>query len=325
LASKPKATLTQDEARRIALAAQGFAYQSRDGKSGWPKIARTIEDLHLLQIDSVNVLVRSHYLPLFSRLGNYDTAALDKRSLDHGNRHVFECWAHEASFVPLALHPLMRWRMERARAGDGIYHSMDRFGRENRAYLREILAHIGANGPIRASEVPGGGKAEGGWWGWSKGKMALETLFDQGLVTAAARKGFERIYDLTERVIPAAILATPTPSESDTFQQLITLAAQALGIATETDLRDYFRLPPQEARKAIADCVEAGTLEAVSVDGWKKPTFMPRGTRLPRKGCARQVSTPSFRLPSQSGMSWCGQTPWNASISSPSRRISRIS
>lgn len=281
-------SLSLAEARRLALAAQGFAGKPRRERGTWSTIVKTIDRLHLLQIDSVNVLVRSHYLPLFSRIGTYSVDALDRRTLKPKKRHCFECWAHEASLVPMALHPLMRWRMERARQGNGIYSSMDSFGREESAFLRDTLKHIEANGPVRASEVPGSGKSQGGWWGWSKGKMALETLFDQGLVTARERQGFERVYDLTERVIPTEVLGLPTPQEMDAFRRLLVMATQALGVGTEFDLRDYFRLPVAETKLALAQAVEDGLLAEVKVEGWNKPAYMASGAVMPRKagGCA---------------------------------------
>jgi uncharacterized protein YcaQ len=270
-------------ARRIALAAQGFDARHRAAKPTWTAIARTIDRLHLLQIDSVNVLVRSHYLPLFARLGNYDRGILDMRTLADSKRHVFECWAHEASLVPMDLHPLMRWRMHRARAGDGIYHSMDRFARDEASFMKTTLAFVERNGPTRVRDVPEGGKSEGGWWGWSKGKMALETLFDHGLVTTARRDGFERIYDIPARVIPHDILARETPSERETFRQLMAMGAAALGIGTEIDLRDYFRLPVAEAKTALADCLADGTLIETAVEGWKAPAFIHRNAKRPRE------------------------------------------
>jgi uncharacterized protein len=285
-------TLSIVEARRIALHAQGFRTQTRDGKSNWTKIARTVDDLQLLQIDSVNVLVRSHYLPLYARLGNYDRTTLDKRSLEAKNRHFFECWAHEASLVPLSLHPLMRWRMARARNGDGTYKGMDNFGREEKTYLREVLDFVTKNGPSRAAELPGGGKSSGGWWGWSKGKLALETLFDQGLVTTAKRQGFERLYDVPERVIPAAVLDMPTPDDASAMDALIGRSAQALGLATDKDLIDYFRLPPADARQAIARCVESGVLRAIQIEGWKQATFLHRDAKLPRKAGGAALLSP---------------------------------
>jgi uncharacterized protein len=285
-------SLSIAEARRIALHAQGFTGQSRDTKATWPKMQAMVEKLHLLQIDSVNVLVRSHYLPLYARLGHYDVAALDARCFTQKKRHFFECWAHEASLVPLDLHPLMRWRMDRARAGNGTYKSMNAYGLDNKAFLKATLEHIRNNGPIRASEVPGGGKAEGGWWGWSKGKITLETLFDQGLVTAATRQGFERIYDLPERVISAEVLNRPTPSERECFRLLIEKSAEALGIATEFDLRDYFRLPVSEARLATQDAIGSGVLIPVSVDGWNKQAYLHRDAKIPRKAGATALLSP---------------------------------
>ena len=280
------------EARRIALAAQGFTQQTRDGKAGWPKLGRAIDDMHLLQIDSVNVLTRSHYLPLFSRLGAYDRGLLDKHTLAKTNRKIFECWAHEASMVPLALHPLMRWRMARAKAGDGKWRGMDSFVKKEKAFLANTMSFIEKNGPITASEIPGAGKSAGGWWGWSKGKLAVECLFDHGLITTSHRDGFERIYDLTERVIPAEILAQPTPDEEECFQRLTLMAAEALGIATEIDLRDYFRLPVAEARKALNALLATKQLEQVEVQGWKKPAYVPVGLKRPRKAGATALLSP---------------------------------
>jgi uncharacterized protein len=276
-------SLSLDQARRIALAAQGFDSKHRSATANWSAISRAIAKLHLLQIDSVNVLVRSHYLPLFARLGNYDRALLDRRSLTVKNRHLFECWAHEASLVPMELHPLMRWRMNRARAGDGIYHSMDRFAREEAGFLKATLAFVEKNGATRVRDVPDGGKGEGGWWGWSKGKMALETLFDHGFVTTARRDGFERIYDIPDRVIPAAILSRETPPEREAFKQLMAMGGAALGIGSETDIRDYFRLPVAEAKTALADCLADGTLIEVAVQGWKAPAYLHKDAKRPRE------------------------------------------
>lgn len=276
----------------MALAAQGFTGTSRATKPGWTRMKAELDRLHLLQIDSVNVLTRSHYLPLFSRLGPYAQKTLDERSFGDGKRALFECWAHEASLLPFALHPLMRWRMARARAGEGTYQQMNRFGREERRYLKQVLDFISRNGPSAASDVPGGGKAEGGWWGWSRGKLALETLFDQGLVTTATRRGFERLYDIPERVIPADILNLPTLREADAISQLMARSAEALGIATEADLRDYFRLPLAESRAALAALVEDGTLIPTAVEGWKQKAFRHRDAKLPRKAGGQALLSP---------------------------------
>jgi uncharacterized protein len=275
-------TLSASEARKIALHAQGFRQQDKSKSVSWANIAKTIDALHLLQIDSVNVLSRSHYLPLFSRLGSYEHALLDKRTLAAKNRHVFECWAHEASFVPLQLHPLMRWRMQRAQNGKGKYSGISAFNRENKTFLSDTLDFIAKHGPVYAADVPGGGKSSGGWWGWSKGKLALETLFDQGLITAASRDGFERLYDITERVIPEDILSLQTPTEADTFKTLTEMAGEALGIGTAFDLRDYFRMPVAEAKAALEANVEEGSLIPVRVEGWKAPAYLHRTAKLRR-------------------------------------------
>ena len=285
-------SLSLAEARRVALAAQGFTFQDRAKKVTWSHMASMIGRLNLLQIDSVNVLIRSHYLPLFSRLGNYPRATLDERSFGNRNRALFECWAHEASLLPLELHPLMRWRMARARAGDGTYASMNRFGQEEKRYLRQVLGFVRRNGPTAARDVPGGGKAEGGWWGWSRGKLALETLFDQGNLTTATREGFERIYDIPERVIPPEFLSCATPSESEAIRRLVLLSGRAHGIGTEKDLRDYFRLPGLETRRALAELVEEGTFIPVKVEGWKQTAYLHRDQAIPRKAGGSALLSP---------------------------------
>jgi uncharacterized protein YcaQ len=236
--------------------------------------------------------VRSHYLPVFSRVGAYDQAALDARTFTNRRRAMFECWAHEASLLPLDLHPLIRWRMERARKGKGTYGSMNEFAREERAYVKGVLAFVKSHGPTAVSDLPDAGKSAGGWWGWSKGKMALECLFDQGHVTTATRRGFERIYDLPERVIPPEILARDAPREEDAMHALVDLSGRALGIATESDLRDYFRLPLVEGRRAVGALVEDGTMQPISVEGWKQQAYVHKDARLPRRAGGMALLSP---------------------------------
>jgi uncharacterized protein YcaQ len=275
-------SLSPAEARRIALAAQGFVRQGRERQAGWGKLNRALSQMHLLQLDSVNVVVRSHYLPLFARVGAYDRAAFDART-EGRRRATFEAWAHVASLLPLDLHPLVRWRHDRARAGSGIYPGMDRFAAEEGSYLARVLDHVRRHGPVATADVPDGGKAAGGWWGWSRGKLAVECLFDRGLLTTARRDGFDRIYDLPERVIPSDVLARPTPSEADAFRILTGMAGQALGVATAFDLRDYFRLPVDGAKRALDEAVEDGVLLPVTVRGWDRPAFLHRDAQLPRR------------------------------------------
>ena len=285
-------SLSLVQARRTALAAQGFLFPNREGRATWSRMSKSIEQLKLLQIDSVNVLVRSHYLPVFSRVGAYDHATLDARTFHNPKRTMFECWSHEASLVPLKLHPFMRWRMERARNNHGKYGSMSRFAQDEKGFLKNVLDFIARNGPTAVSDFPDSGKGVGGWWGWSKGKMAFETLFDQGFITTAARPSFERIYDLTEKVIPPGILQLPTPNEAETFCHLLDLSGRALGIATEFDLRDYFRLPVAETKVALAELVEAGTLIPVNVEGWKHQAYMHATTKVPRKAGGMALVSP---------------------------------
>ena len=288
------ATLTAAEARRIALAAQGFGRRKTAGISSWPRIATAIDDMRLLQLDSVNVLVRSHYLPVFSRIGTYDRAGLDRRAFAIGKgRQYFEYWAHEASLLPLRLHPLMRWRMERAKRFIGFNPGYVTRIRGDRAYLRKVLREVADRGPIAAGDLDDPGERSGPWWGWHRGKEAIEYLFRTGEVTAAGRRGgFERVYDLAERVIPADIIAAPTPKEADAIRELAMAGAEAFGVATEMDIRDYFRLPVLEARRAVAELVEGGRLTPVAVDGWDRPAYLAKGAVAPARLAATALLSP---------------------------------
>ena len=282
---KTSDSLSQAQARRIALAAQGFGARRNAGDkpAGWARMRKTVERMGLLQLDSVNVLVRSHYLPIFSRLGAYDTAALDREAFQPRRRALFEYWAHEASLLPLELQPLLRWRMARAARGEGLYKSYVDFAREQPAYIRQVLNELRAQGPLCVRELSDPGKRSKEMWARHKGKMALEYLFWTGQVTAAGRRNFERVYDLTERALPAAVLERPTPPEDEAVRALVALAGRALGVATETDLRDYFRLPVTATRQALAALVEAGELLPVTVEGWRQPAYLDPAARLPRR------------------------------------------
>ncbi|HEX8258139.1 MAG TPA: crosslink repair DNA glycosylase YcaQ family protein [Allosphingosinicella sp.] len=279
----PIERLSLPQARRVALAAQGFGLP-RPAEVDRGHLRRIADRLSLHQIDSVNVLARAHYLPAFSRLGGYDRGLIDRAAWGPlGERRLFEYWAHEASLLPVALHPLLRWRMARADRGERGWKSLRAFAGERRAEAEAVLARIRAEGPLAASDFDGA-RSRSGWWEWGAAKRALEWLFMAGHVTTATRRrSFERVYDLTKRVIPPAILALPTPDESEAHRRLIDRAARALGVATATDLRDYFRLAPEPARAAIAELAEAGMLLPVAVDGWGKPAFLHREARRPRR------------------------------------------
>jgi uncharacterized protein YcaQ len=277
-------------ARRIALAAQGFADPRPAGEVGTRQLRRNAERLAVVQIDSVNVLSRSHYVPHFSRLGPYPRAALD--ALSDRRHDLFEYWAHEASFLPVRLHPQLRWRM--AAAEEHAWGNMVQLQRERPGYVSDVLDRVRDGGPLKASQLlePRPDRP-GSMWNWHAGKVALEWLFFTGALTARSRTaGFERVYDLTERVLPPAVLATPTPARSDAMRELVRTASRALGVATETDLRDYFRLPVADARTAIAELAEAGELQPVQVDGWQRPAWLDPQARRPRWVRARALLTP---------------------------------
>ncbi|WP_375404386.1 winged helix-turn-helix domain-containing protein [uncultured Sphingomonas sp.] len=253
-------------------------------------LGRTVARLGLHQIDSVNVVARAHYLPAFSRLGPYDRALLDRAAWGpRRERRLFEYWAHEASLLPLAMHPLFRWRMARADRGEAGYGSLRLFATERRAEATALLDRIRADGPLAASDVEGG---RTGWWAWSDAKRALEWLFYAGhITTLTRRRGFERVYDLTERVILPAILALPTPAERDAHIALIDHAARALGVATAGELRDYFRLSPADGGAAIAALVEEGVLRPVAVPGWPV-AYLHCDARRPRRIEGRALLAP---------------------------------
>ncbi len=282
--------LSAVEARRIALAAQRLATPRAPEKR---TLLADVGRLGVLQIDAVNVLARAHYMPLFSRLGRYDVTLLDRAAYDaHAPRELFEYWGHQASLLPVALQPLFRWRMEDAARGVGIYGALARFGRSRRKYVNDVLAEVRERGAVKAAELTSSKPRTGGWWGWSDAKRALEWLFWAGLVTTSTRKNFERLYDLPERVLPARILALPTPSPTDAHRELLRVAARALGIATEDDLADYFRLKTREVRPRLAELVEEGELREVRVGGIEKPLYLAKDATVPRAATGRAILSP---------------------------------
>ncbi len=288
-APKPQHTLTAKQARRMALTAQGFADPKPRGEPKRAHIQKVLDRVGLVQIDSVNVLSRSHYLPFFARLGPYahkilDDAAWGKRKL------VFEYWGHEASMIPMAYQPLLRWRMEEARQGKGMWPGLNRLAKERRPYIDRILKEIASRGALGAGELSEGGKGAGGWWGWSDGKRAVEWLFWAGYITTATRRSFERVYDLTERVIPGEILDIPTPTRADAQRELISIAARSMGVATMQDLRDYFRMGVEDTKARVAELVEAGELTPVEVKEWDRPAFLAPDAKPKRVETAALLS-----------------------------------
>lgn len=288
-----KEKLTLAMARRIALAAQGFHDPRPAGPITRRHLAKVLSRTGLLQIDSVSAVVRAHYMPLFSRLGPYPMALLDEAAGNRRKRSLFEYWAHEASFLPLETWPLMQWRMQRARANDTseIYSGLARWAHDRKSFIEEIYREVATRGPIAASDIDGA-KGSGGWWGWSDEKHAFEWLFWAGRITTASRRGFERLYDLPERVLPAEIHALPVPEAADAHRELLRISARALGVATYGDLRDYFRLSPADMKGRIEELVEIGELLPVSVEGWKQQAYLHRDARIPRWITARALLAP---------------------------------
>jgi uncharacterized protein YcaQ len=288
-------TISAAQARRIALAAQGFADPRPTGRVTARHIRRVLDKIAILQIDSVNVFSRAHYLPIFARLGPYPRDVLDTMTgytARPRQREMFEYWAHAASLVPIRFQPLLRWRM--ARAHEEPWPAIRRIGTENPQLLADVLELINEQGPITAGDtgIPRPAPRPGHMWNWHDGKIALEFLFYEGRVSTAKRVNFERYYDLTERVLPADVLAVPTPSDADAKRELVRISAHALGVATEPDLRDYFRISHTGCKAAVAELVEAGELLPVEVAGWDAPAYVWHAARRPRRVAARALLSP---------------------------------
>jgi uncharacterized protein YcaQ len=281
-------SLSRAQARRIAVAAQGFL-DPRHATPDLRTLNRTVRRTGVLQIDSVNVVQRAHYMPLFSRMGPYDTALLDRAS-GRSPRRLVEYWAHVAAFMPVELWPSMRFRMRHYR--DGGHPWMD--GR-NQALVDNLLAELRERGRSTSRDLDDGlPRRKDHWgWNWSETKKALEYLFLAGELAVAGRTPqFERIYDLPERVIPRAVLEAPVPSDAEAHRELVRRAAISHGVATARCLADYYRMRGAEAAAAIATLVEEGELVPVEVEGWKRPAYLHRDARLPRRVAARALLSP---------------------------------
>lgn len=283
-------------ARRIALTAQGL-HRARPPAWGATTrdLTRVVNTLQIIQIDSVNVLTRSHYLPFFSRLGPYDTALLDQMR-DRAPRRLIEYWAHEASLIPPELWPLFRFRMERAHAW-----GVERVVQEHPGIVDAVRQEVADHGPITARQLEARmahdhDRERTDWgWNWSIVKRALEHLFWAGEITSAGRSTqFERRYALPERTFPPAhrAAATASPPQDEAFRQLIERAARAHGIGSELCLRDYARLRGAQAGPAIESLVEEGVLHPVRVEGWRRPAYLHRDARRPRSVNARALLSP---------------------------------
>lgn len=278
------ATLTSTQARRIAVAAQGFHESKPRGPVTRAHLRRLISRIQVLQLDSVSVAVRAHYAPVFSRLGPYDRDALDRAAWSHSARSprlLTEYWAHEAALMAVEDWPLLRWRMREYTHG--------RWGteivRKNPKLADDIVAAVAELGPSTAGQIEAHLESEprgrkGPWWDRSETKWVAEALWSSGVLTTATRVGFARHYDLTERVLPADVLARHV-DDDEAVRELTLRAATALGVGTEADIRDYFRMGARQVKPAIAKLVADGELEAVDVDG--TPAYLRAGQTVPRR------------------------------------------
>ncbi len=286
------------EARRIALDAQGFRI-ARPSKPGVGHVRRLADRLNAFQIDSVNVLVRAHYMPAFSRLGPYPMKSID--SLAYDKRELFEFWGHAACYMPMSLYPYFRWRMDGQVSADYFAKASARVKR----YVEEVYVDVAERGPLAASEVKDAGKSTGNWWGWSDGKRAIEALFRQGRVAIAGRRGFQRLYDVRERVIPKSVLEEPVPSPDDAKKYLLVAAGTARGVGTARGISDYFHIDNwwdrqqvngkrrrSEIPRLIRELVEEGRLVPASVEGWKERAYVVPETKIPRNVHAQAIVSP---------------------------------
>jgi uncharacterized protein YcaQ len=285
--------LSKAEARRIALSAQGFAVSKLERAVTMRDVQAVTNRLAQFQIDSINVVTRAHFMPMFSRLGPYDPTLLE-RAAYQSPRRLFEYWGHAASLIDVSLQPLLRFRMQPGFRD--VWAGVERVAQENADLIPFIRDEVAARGPISARDLEIAEQRDRSNWGWnwSRVKTILEWLFYVGEVTSAYRNAqFERVYDLPERVIPRSVLAAPTPTPQESVTGLIRRAARALGIASEPSLRDYFRTRVDMTRQAIATLVEAGELISMTVAGaGSQPWYLWHQARVPRRISARALLSP---------------------------------
>jgi uncharacterized protein YcaQ len=270
-------TISLAAARRIALGAQGFADPRPKGRVDRRHFRRVLDRMGLIQIDSVNVLARSQELPLFARLGPHPRSMITEATRAG---EIFEYWVHEASHVDMNHYQLHRWRMAR----DHKWARWFTLNERRPGYIEEVYRRIEVDGPVVSGDLSERVGKKGAWWDWDDAKVALEHLFWKGRVAVTRRPSdFARIYDLSERVIPAEVLARPHVPEPDARRQLLELAGRHLGIATFSDLVDYHRQAGQACKPLVAELVEEGTLRIVQVEDWSKPAYLHKDARLPRR------------------------------------------
>ncbi len=288
----PRESLSVAQARRIALAAQGFLDKPHAAPT-MRTLQRTVERTGVLQVDSVNVLQRAHYMPLYSRMGPYDVQLLH-RAAERRPRRIVEYWAHVQAFMPVELWPVMQHRMADYRAKRGKWGFVAETA-DVQALEQRLLAEIAERGASTARDLDAGlPRSKDSWgWNWSETRRVLDYLYTSGQVAIAGRNSqFEIRYDLPERVIPADVLAVPEPTRAEAARELVRRAARSHGVATAQDLRDYYRMGVEDAGSAIAELVEEGELLPVTVQGWRRPAYLHRDAHLPRWVRARALLSP---------------------------------
>ena len=283
-------SLSIQDARALALAAQGFDKPRTKTKSTTADAVAVIKKLGVIQIDSVNVLVRSQELPLFSRLGDHDRNAISKAT---SHRKIFEYWGHEAAHLPVDLHPVFRFKMHAARSGKLKHWGLTSFYADNKAFVKRILKHVEINGSTSARELSTRTTKKSSWWDWDEAKTALEYLFLTGELMSCGRgSDFARVYDIPERVLPKKVLNAPTPTEHDARKELLVRSARAQGVATMRDLADYYRQKPVVVKPLVSELVEQGVLREVTVDGWQDKAYVHRNAKLPKRLFATALLSP---------------------------------
>ena len=276
-------------ARRIALAAQGFATPRPNGRIDRRHVRKVFDAVGVIQIDSVNVLVRSQELPLFARLGNHPRSLIADATND---AELFEYWCHEASHLPISKRPLMQWRMDEAKNGR-MWGGVTRVAKENPKLVKEIRNRINTDGPLVAGDVKTRTGAKGSWWDWDKGKIVLEYLFWTGEVTARRRaQDFARVYYALHDAFPDDVLNTPALPEHEARRELLLMAARSVGVGTAKDIFDYHRQSASDAKPVLHELVEDGLLEKVQVESWKEPAYMLTNTKIPKDVHVRALVSP---------------------------------
>lgn len=292
--------LSAAEARRLALGAQGLVKRREPGGvAGLSAVRRVCEQLNVVQIDSVNVLARAHYLPLFARLGPYKSSDLDR--LVYSKRELFEYPGHAAALMTVDHQPLMRWRMEQHRVTS--WEPTRAYIENNRpGYVDAVLGEVKSRGPLAFTELADAGReakqptkyaeSSTAWWNWSVGKEVMVHLAISGELAVAERKGFEPRYDLLGQVIPPEILAAPTPSVEDAHRELVRRAVKAVGVGATKEIADYYRLPVASTKLRLAELCESGSVVRGRVEGWKDPAFVDAAAKTPRRCEAHALVSP---------------------------------